>query len=61
MKTTTQRKRLNNATWTLNDKPCKTLRASAGCWVDVPSATKNGKVGKQHSSLVKFGNTAASK
>ena len=57
----TQRKRLSNTTWTLNDKPCKTLRTTAGCWVDVPRTTKNGKVGKQHSSLVKFGNTAASK
>ena len=53
--------RLKNTTWTLNDKPCKTLRAAAGCWTDAPRTTKNGKVGKQHSSLVKFKQTAASK
>ena len=53
--------RLKNTTWTLNDKPCKTLRAAAGCWTDVPRTTKDGKVGKQHSTLVKFGMTDASK
>ena len=56
-----QRKRLSNTTWTLNDKPCKTLKMSAGCWVDTPKATANGKVGKQHSSLVKFGHTNATR
>lgn len=56
----TQRKRLSNVTWTLNDKPCKTLRTSAGCWVD-QEKSKTGKIGKQHSSLVKFGHTIASK
>jgi len=26
--------KLNNVTWVLGDSPCKTLRKSAGCWVD---------------------------
>jgi hypothetical protein len=26
--------KLNNVTWVLGDSPCKTLRNSAGCWVD---------------------------
>ena len=50
----TQRKRLSNTTWTLNDKPCKTLKATAGCWVDNPKATANGKVGPQKSSLFAY-------
>jgi hypothetical protein len=53
--------KLKNTTWTLNDSPCKTLRTAAGCWVDAPRTTKNGKVGKQHSSLVKFKSTDLSK
>ena len=58
--TMAQRKRLSNVTWTLGDKPCKTLRISAGCWVD-QEKSKSGKVGKQHSSLVRFGHTNASR
>ena len=26
--------KLSNVTWTLGDSPSKTLRKSAGCWVD---------------------------
>ena len=29
------RKRLSNVTWTLGDKPCKTLVKATGCWTDV--------------------------
>jgi hypothetical protein len=54
MKATSQRKRLSNTTWTLNDKPCKTLKMTAGCWVDQPKQTANGKVGKQKSSLFAY-------
>ena len=54
MKTTSQRKRLSNTTWTLNDSPCKTLKATAGCWVDKPKQTANGKVGPQKSSLFAY-------
>ena len=54
MKATSQRKRLAKTTWTLNDKPCKTLKMTAGCWVDQPKATANGKVGIQKSSLFAY-------
>ena len=27
--------KLKNVTWTLGDKPCKTIRKAAGCWVNV--------------------------
>ena len=54
------KQKLRNVTWVLGDKPCKTLKTSAGCWVD-QEKSKSGKVGKQHSSLVKFGHTGASK
>jgi hypothetical protein len=29
------KKKLKNVTWTLGDKPCKTLKKSAGSWTDV--------------------------
>jgi len=57
----TQRRKLSNTTWTLGDKPCKTLKMTTGCWTDVARARKTGKVGKQHSSLVKFKQTDASR
>ena len=49
-------KKLNNVTWVLGDKPCKTLKMAAGCWTDDNriTANKGGKVGKQHSKLVRF-------
>ena len=48
MKTTSQRKRLSNTTWTLNYSPCKTLKAAAGCWVDQTNDkyTRHGNGGK---------------
>ena len=33
--TTSPKRKLKALTWTLNDKPCKTMRKAAGCWVDV--------------------------
>ena len=54
MEATSKRKRLTNATWTLNDSPCKTLKMTAGCWVDKPKPTANGKVGPQRSSLFAY-------
>jgi len=27
-------KKLSNTTWVLGDTPCRTLKDSAGCWVD---------------------------
>lgn len=54
--TATKRQKLNNVTWVLGDKPCKTLKMAAGCWTDDNriTANKGGKVGKQHSKLVRF-------
>ena len=53
---------MKNTTWVLGETPTKTMRKAAGCWVDTPKrASRTGKVGKQHSSLVKFGHTGASK
>ena len=48
------KKKLKNVTFVLGDKPCKTLRMDTGMWADTPPARKDGKVGKQHTSLVKF-------
>ena len=56
LKTMAATKKLNNVTWVLGDKPCKTLKMAAGCWTDDNriTANKGGKVGKQHSKLVRF-------
>ena len=27
--------KLKNVTWCMGDKPCKTIRKAAGCWVNV--------------------------
>ena len=50
MKAATPKKRLSNVTWVLGDAPCKTLKMSAGCWVDQTNDKyqrhgKGGKVG----------------
>jgi len=29
------KKKLKNVTWTLGNKPCKTLKKSVGCWTDL--------------------------
>lgn len=50
------RKQLKATTWVLGDKPCKTMKMAAGCWTDQNRITANnsGKVGKQHTKLVRF-------
>ena len=53
MKATSNRKRLSNTTMVLGEKPTKTLRKAMGMWVDTPHSIGDGKVGKQHSTLVK--------
>jgi hypothetical protein len=45
MKATSTRKRLSNVTWTLGQKPCKTLKLSSGSYCDQVSI-RNKKAGK---------------
>ncbi len=47
--------KLKNTTWTLGDKPCKTMKIATGCWTDTPAyASKTGKVGKQKSAIFQY-------